>query len=183
LSKDSNLPIRVNQAGMIPIIFAVSMLTFPVLVSQFIQKSSNIYIQNISSFILNHLQKTGIAYTVLYFALIIIFTFFYVSITFNPDQIAENIQKRGAFIPGIRPGKQTSEYIGKVSNAMNLFGGVFIAFIATIPLIISLFFEGGASTGTLLISGSGLIIIVGVILDLARQLQTELMLHHYKKLY
>src|SRR3989339_563450 len=178
-SVDSSLPIRVNQAGMIPIIFAVSILTFPVIVAQVFSSSTNPLIQSVASFILNHLQETGLTYISTYFVLILLFTYFYVSITFDTDLVAENIQKRGGFIPGIRPGKQTSEYIKKVSDAMNLYGGVFIGAIATIPLLIQFTFsEWNLGSAALLISGAGIIIVVGVVLDLSRQIQTELMLHH-----
>ncbi len=181
---DSSLPIRVNQAGMIPIIFAVSIMTFPVILAQILNSSANPMVQNVSNFIVNNFQQTNPLYIIIYFSLIIVFTFFYVSVTFDPDQVAENIQKRGGFIPGIRPGKQSSAYIAKVSNAMNLYGGLLIAFIAVMPLLIQvLFSEFSFGASALLISGSGLLIIVSVVLDLARQLQTELMLHHYKKLY
>ncbi|OGJ52332.1 preprotein translocase subunit SecY [Candidatus Peregrinibacteria bacterium RIFOXYB2_FULL_32_7] len=181
---DTSLPIRVNQAGMIPIIFAISLMTFPTIIAQIFNSSENLYMQKIITFILTYFQETNLLYISLYFFLIFVFTFFYVGITFNPDDLAENIQKRGGFIPGIRPGKQTSEYIQRVSNAMNLFGGLFIGFIAIVPILAQFFFsEFNLGSATLLISGAGILIIVGVILDLFRQIKTELALHHYKKLY
>jgi len=123
-------------------------------------------------------------YMISYFLLIIAFTYFYVSITFNPDQIAETIQKRGGFIPGIRPGKQTAEYLHKVSNRLNLFGGVFIAFIAVSPIVIQQLASGTSSGSVpMLISGAGMIIVVGVVLELIRQVNAQLIMHNYEKFY
>jgi preprotein translocase subunit SecY len=126
----------------------------------------------------------GIPYLVLYFLLIIGFTYFYVGITFKPDQVAENIQKRGGYIPGIRPGKQTAEYIAKVSSYLNLYGGLFIGFVAVFPLIMQKIFTNmqfGAIQ--MLLSGAGIIIVAGVVLELVRQINTQLVMHDYKKFY
>jgi len=117
----------------------------------------------------------------LYFLLIIAFSYFYVSVTFNPENVAENIQKRGGFIPGIRPGSQTAEFLGNVSSRMNLFGGLFLAFIATIPILFTKYTT--LSAGDLIISGSGLIIVVGVVLELIRQIDAQMVMHDYDKLY
>lgn len=182
-SEKSGLPIRVNQAGMIPIIFAISMMTFPSVLAQFFQASASLRLQNVSAFILKYFDATNPSYfyMALYFILIILFSYFYVSVTFNPEQVAENIQKRGGFIPGIRPGSQTAEYLGKVSNRMNLFGGTFIALIAVAPILFTKYTTLTASD--LIISGSGLIIVVGVVLDLMRQINAQLVMHDYDKLY
>lgn len=180
----SSLPIRVNQAGMIPIIFAVSVISFPSLLSSFFQNSTNGTLQTIGAFLASNFHQGGLLYLIFYFLLVIAFTFFYVSITFNPDQVAENIQKRGGYIPGIRPGKETSDYLGKVSNRLNLFGGFFIAFIAVSPtLLLMLFTSLAMGTVPTLIGGAGLIIIVGVVLELLRQVNAQLVMHDYNKLY
>ena len=123
----SVLPIRVNQAGMIPIIFAVSMVTFPSVMAQFFSSSQSATLQSIADFINKYLSSNNPSYfyIVVYFLLIIAFSYFYVSVTFNPENVAENIQKRGGFIPGIRPGSQTAEFLGKTSSHLNLFGGTF----------------------------------------------------------
>lgn len=180
----SSLPLRVNQAGMIPIIFAVSVISFPGLLASFFSNSANGTLQSIGSFIATYLHQSSPLYMLLYFLLVIGFTFFYVSITFNPEQVAENIQKRGGYIPGIRPGKETSGYLQKVSNRLNLSGGLFIAFIAISPMLLNSFFTN-LSLGTVptLISGAGLIIIVGVVLELLRQINAQLVMHDYNKLY
>jgi preprotein translocase subunit SecY len=132
----SNLPIKINQAGMIPIIFSLSVVSFPGIIAQFMQNSSDNNVKAVAEFIKANFAANSAGYLVTYFLLIIAFTFFYVSITFNPEQVAENIQKRGGYIPGIRPGKQTVSYLNDISNRLNLWGGLFIAFIAISPNII-----------------------------------------------
>ncbi len=179
----ANLPIRVNQAGMIPIIFAISMMTFPSVIAQFFRGSQSPALHNIADFILKYFNATNptYLYMLLYFLLIIAFSYFYVSVTFNPDQIAENIQKRGGFIPGIRPGSQTADFLANVSSRMNLFGGVFLGIVATIPILFTKYTT--LSSGDLIITGSGLIIVVGVVLELIRQIDAQLVMHDYDKLY
>jgi len=183
-SDNSTLPIRINQAGMVPIIFAVSLVTFPGIIAQFLQNAPQQWLKDVSSWITTYFQQNSAPYLVAYFVLILAFTFFYVSITFNPEQVAENIQKRGGYIPGIRPGKQTAEYLQKVSDRLNLYGGLFIGFIAILPVILenvsSAFSFGSVPT---IITGAGLIIIAGVVLELIRQVNAQLVMHDYNKLY
>jgi preprotein translocase subunit SecY len=183
-SEQSHLPIRINQAGMIPIIFAVSLVSFPQIIAQFLQKASSEWLRNLAESMNTLFQVNSPLYIIVYALLIIGFTYFYVSITFKPDDIAENIQKRGGYIPGIRPGKQTAEYIGKISSRLNLFGGVFLSFIAVLPMLIQTIFTSLAiGTVQLLISGAGMIIIVGVVLELIRQVNAQLIMHDYNKFY
>lgn len=179
----ATLPIRVNQAGMIPIIFAISMMTFPSVVAQFFRSSASTSLQSVADFILKYINATNPSYLYMgiYFLLIIAFSYFYVSVTFNPDQVAENVQKRGGFVPGIRPGRQTADFLANVSSRMNLFGGLFLAVIATIPILFTKYTT--LSSGDLIISGSGLIIVVGVVLELIRQINAQLVMHDYDKLY
>ena len=127
------------------------------------------------------LYSCPLVYIVVYFLLIVAFSYFYVSVTFNPDNVAENIQKRGGFIPGIRPGRQTADFLAKVSNHMNLFGGSFIAIVAIVPILFTKYTTLAA--GVLIISGAGLIIMVGVVLELIRQIDSQLVMHDYEKLY
>jgi preprotein translocase subunit SecY len=182
--EQASLPMRVNQAGMIPIIFAVSVVTFPSVLGQFFANANSAWLQSLGNFFVNYFHSQSALYLILYFLLILGFTFFYVSITFNPDDIAENIQKRGGFIPGIRPGKQTADYIRKTSSHLNLWGGLMIGFVAVAPIIIQNVFQG-ASTGSIpiIISGASLIIIVGVVSDLIRRVNSQLLSHHYDKFY
>ncbi|MEK7523444.1 MAG: preprotein translocase subunit SecY [Patescibacteria group bacterium] len=181
--EQSALPIRINQAGMIPIIFAVSLVSFPSLLAQFFQRSGTEWLKSTGEFLSVYFAPNSTLYLILYFLLIILFTYFYVSITFNAKQVAENIQKRGGYIPGIRPGSQTVEYLGKISNRLNLFGGVFLALIAVAPILLQIAFSG-SQLGSVpsLISGAGLIIIVGVVLELVRQINAQLIMHDYEKL-
>lgn len=177
-SSKGGLPIKVNQAGMIPIIFAISMITFPTLVAQFFPGNP------VADWIINNFSNSQVssAYIASLFLFVLAFTYFYVSITFNPEQVAENIQKRGGYIPGIRPGKETSHYLGQISNRLNLWGGLFIGFIAAGPILLQrVFVDLNLGTIQLLMSGSGIIIIVGVIVELNRQVNTQLMQENYDK--
>lgn len=175
-----HLPIRLNQAGMIPIIFAVSLITLPQIFAQFMATAPNF--QGVVRFINTYLNPStpSVVYLMCYFALVVVFTFFFVSVTFRPDQLAETIQKRGGFIPGIRPGAQTAAIIAKTSNHLNLWGGTFLATIAVIPLLFTRY--STLSSSDLLISGSGMIIIVGVVMDLIRQVNAQMLAHDYEKL-
>lgn len=182
-SGDANLPIRINQAGMIPIIFAFAIISFPIIISQFLQGAKSEWLRNVAKWLIENFTTSSILYIAIYFILNIVFTFFYVSITFNPTEVAENIQKRGGYVPGIRPGTQTAEYLAKVSNHLNLFGGVFIGLIAVIPMLYQKFFPGSIGSLQTLLSGAGMIIVVGVVLDLIRQVNAQLIMHDYKKFY
>jgi preprotein translocase subunit SecY len=182
--EQAQLPLRVNQAGMIPIIFAVSMVTFPSVIGQFLVNAESAWLQKVGEFAINYFQSESTLYIILYFLLIIAFTYFYVSVTFNPEQVAENIQKRGGFIPGIRPGKQTAEYLSKVSNRLNLWGGLMIAGIAVSPILIQDLFQGfNFGSVPIIISGASLIIIVGVVMDLIRRVNAQMITHHYDRFY
>lgn len=182
--EQASLPMKVNQAGMIPIIFAVSVVTFPSVLGQFFANARSEWLRGLGNFFVNYFQSQSALYLSLYFILIIAFTFFYVSITFNPDDVAENIQKRGGFIPGIRPGKQTADYIRKTSSHLNLWGGLMIGFVALAPILIQRFFQDvGTGSIPIIISGASLIIIVGVVSDLIRQINAQLLSHHYDKFY
>jgi preprotein translocase subunit SecY len=174
------IPVRLNQAGMIPIIFAVSLITLPTIVAQFLQTAPRF--QGVVRAINTYFNSTNPSwfYIAFYFLLVIAFTYFYVSVTFKPTDLAESIQKRGGFIPGMRPGKQTADLLAKTSNRLNLWGGVFLGIVAIIPLLFSKFSSLGNSN--LLISGSGLIIVVGVVMELIRQVNARMLAHDYDKL-
>jgi preprotein translocase subunit SecY len=180
----SNLPMKINQAGMIPIIFALSVVSMPSILAQFMKNSPNETLKGIAEFILANFTANSPLHLILYFLLIIAFTYFYVSITFNPEQVAENIQKRGGYIPGIRPGKQTVKYLADISSHLNLWGGLFIALIAISPNIIKTL-TGAFSMGSVssIISGAGMIIVVSVVLEVIRQINAQLVMHDYNKLY
>lgn len=174
------IPIRINQAGMIPIIFAVSLITLPAILAQFLQTAPRF--QWLVSIITTYFnaQNPGWPYIIMYFLLVLAFTYFYVSVTFKPKEVAESIQKRGGFIPGLRPGQQTAAMLEKTSNRLNLWGGSFLGLVAIVPLIFTKYSTLNAND--LLISGSGLIIVVGVVMELIRQVNAQMLAHDYDKL-
>lgn len=176
----SYFPIRVNQAWMIPIIFAVSIVTFPAILGQILANTSADQTKQIGTFLLQHfsIQNPSWFFIGVYFSLVLAFSFFYVSITFDTDKVAESIQKRGGYIPGIRPGVETADYLQRVSNHLNLYGGSFLAFIAVLPYILSKIM--GQSID-FIISASGLIIIVSVVLDIIRKVDSEMKMFDYSK--
>ncbi len=181
-AQKSSLPLRLNQAGMIPIIFAIAMITFPSLIAQFMKVSESDTLKRVADWILANLSTANPSYfyIIIYFILVWGFSYFYVSITFKPDQIAENIQKRGGFIPGIRPGAQTAEYLSKTSMNLTFWGGMFLAIVAMLPLLFTKFTP--LQSSDLIISGSGLIIVVGVVLELKRQVNAQMVAHDYDKI-
>lgn len=186
----SYFPIRVNQAGMIPIIFAVSLITFPSIIGQVLAQRSGGQLGDIGRFLAEYfsMQNPSWWFILVYFLLIVGFSYFYVSITFNTTDVAESIQKRGGYIPGVRPGKETAEYLSKVSNHLNLFGGTFLAIIAVFPYVITklnAIYNFFPVTGLidLVIPGAGLIIVVGVILEIIRRVDTDMKSFNYKKFY
>jgi len=169
------LPLRVNQAGVIPIIFALSILLFPQMIFQFLSTAvTNGTVQAISTFILNIL-KNGWFYSIFYFLLVFLFTYFYTAVTFDPHAISENLQKNGAFIPGVRPGQSTSEYIGKVLTRITLVGAIFLGLIAVLPLAMR------AITGiqSLAIGGTALLIAVSVVIDLVKKVDAQVSMREY----
>ena len=176
----SYFPIKVNQAGMIPIIFSISIITFPAIIGQILSNSNGANASRVGEILVQYfsLENPSWIFIVIYFLLVLAFAFFYVSITFDTDRVAENIQKRGGYIPGIRPGDDTANYLQRVSNHLNLFGGWFLALIAVLPYVLGKFL--GQSVD-LIISGAGLIIIVSVILDVIRKVDGEMKMFDYSK--
>jgi preprotein translocase subunit SecY len=169
------LPLRVNQAGVIPIIFALSILLFPQMIFQFLASGvSNPIIQNIASHILAVL-KNGWFYSIFYFIMVFLFTYFYTAVTFDPHAISENLQKNGAFIPGVRPGVSTAEYIAKVLTRITLVGAIFLGLIAVLPLAMK------AVTGisSLAIGGTALLIVVSVVIDLMKKIDAQVSMREY----
>ena len=176
----SYFPIRINQAWMVPIIFAVSIVTFPSILGKILSSQSWATAKSIWEFLVSHLdmQNPSWWFIAVYFFLVVLFSFFYVSITFNTDNIAESIQKRWWYIPWKRPWIETSEYLSKVSSHLNLFGWSFLALIAIMPYVISKLMN---QTVDFIISASWLIIIVSVILDIIRRIDSEMKMFDYSK--
>ena len=174
----SYLPIRVNQVGMVPIIFAASVAVIPNILLQYLSKSNH------ASGISNILYKGAvflsgdIAYSVFYFLLIILFTYFYTSIIFKADKVAENLNKQGAYIPGVRPGKETEDYLNNISNKLVFAGSMFLALVAIVPNIMSKIF--GISS---IMSGSSLLIVVGVVIETVKELEAYAMQNDYEDKY
>lgn len=168
------LPIRVNQAGVMPIIFALSILLFPQMIVNFLTGVENAVVQRVSEFILQFLNN-GWLYSAAYFILVFVFTYFYTAITFEPESIATNLQKNGAFIPGVRPGRSTASHINKIVTRLTLVGATFLALIAVLPLAMR------AITGnaTLAIGGTALLIVVAVVIDLVNKIDAQLTMREY----
>lgn len=177
----SYFPIRINQAWMIPIIFAISLVTFPGIVWQIMANSTAENTAKVWKLLLQYfsMQNPGWIFIVVYFVFVLIFSFFYVSITFNTDQVAESIQKRWGYIPWIRPGSETAEYLAKVSTHLNLFWWSFLALIAVLPYILQKLMPG--QQVDFLISWAWLIILVSTILDLIRKVDSEMKMFDYSK--
>jgi len=168
------LPLRVNQAGVIPIIFALSILLFPQMIVSFLANVDNALIHTISTALLA-IFSNGWFYSIFYFVLVFVFTYFYTAVTFDPNTIATNLQKNGAFIPGVRPGTPTSEYIGSVLTRITLVGAVFLALVAVLPLAMRAI-TGNAS---LAIGGTALLIVVSVVLDFIKKIDAQVSMREY----
>jgi len=171
----THLPLRVNQAGVIPIIFALSILLFPQMIVGFLAQSSNGAIRQISEAVLSFISSSWF-YGVAYFVLVFLFTYFYTAVTFDPDQISSNLQKQGAFVPGIRPGRPTSDFLSKILTRITLLGALFLGFIAVLPVIM----QGVTGVAALTIGGTGLLIVVSVVLETIKQVEAQLVMREYE---
>ena len=169
------LPIKINQAGVIPIIFAVSVVLIPSFVSGPLLASTNSTLQNIGSFLAINFTQQSILYNVLYFLLVVGFTYFYTSVQFNPEKIAEDIKKRGGFVPGIRPGKATTQYLGSVIARITLPGALFLGGIAVLPFLI----QSSLGLSSFAIGGTSLLIVVSVVLETIRQVESLMVTKNY----
>jgi len=170
------LPLKVNHAGVIPIIFALSILLFPGMIGNFLKVSQNATIAHLGTGLVN-LFNNHWFYGIFYFLLVFLFTFFYTSITFEPKMIAENLQKNGAFIPGYRPGETTAHYLSHTAQRVTLFGAIFLGLVAVIPMILQ------ATTGitTLVIGGTSILIMVSVALETINQIKAQLVMREYEE--
>ena len=169
------LPLRINQAGVMPIIFALSLLLFPQLAGAYLGGlTSHPILASIGHALSGFTQSTW-AYALAYFLLVFLFTYFYTAITFDPHQLAENLQKTGAFIPGVRPGNQTEEYIANITSRITFIGGLFLGFIAVIPLILKQL----TGVTSIAVGGTALLIVVSVVLDLLKRIDAQLSMREY----
>ena len=171
----THLPFRVNMAGVIPIIFAISLILFPSAIAQFFVNAKSAWLAHLALGIIRLFQNQ-LFYAVLYFVLVVGFTYFYTSIIFQPHKIAENLQKQGGFIPGVRPGRETESYLGKVMNRLNLTGALFLGAIALLPLIV----QAIVGSRSLSIGGTSILIVVAVAIETAKQIEAQITVHEYE---
>lgn len=176
-SVDSHLPLRVNMTGVIPIIFAISVILFPPTLAQFFFSAQNAMIVDWAHKVYNLFQNQTF-YAIIYFLLVVAFTFFYSSVVFKPEQVAENLQKQGAFVPGIRPGKPTEQYLKYIVNRVLLAGAIFLGIIAVLPTIM----QQATGLQALSIGGTSILIVVGVVIEIVQQINAQLTMHNYETL-
>jgi len=174
--QSTHIPLQVNSAGMIPLIFAVSIMLLPGVVASYFVDSEITWLANISGTVSAIFNSEGNIYWILYFALVIGFTYFYTDIVFEQQNLAEMLQRQGGFVPGIRPGKRTADYLSGVLRRITLVGAVFLGVIAILPFLI----RGVAGTGQMLVTSTGLLIVVGTVLDTMKQLEAQLLMRHYE---
>lgn len=170
------LPLRINQAGVIPIIFAVSLVLIPSFAGQYFAQVPQPSLQAIGKFLVANFQVNSLVYNLTYFILVIGFTYFYTAVIFNPNKIAEEIKKAGAFIPGVRPGSATAAYLNHILVRITLAGAIFLGMVAILPSLASQF----TNITTLVIGGTGILIVVSVILDTAKQFESKLVERNYE---
>ena len=178
--QSSHIPIKVNMSGVLPIIFAQSIASIPATIGMFVpsatQEGTGWYT------FLKVFDNRGLLYSIVYFLLIIMFSYFYSTIQFNPVEVSNNLKKNGGFIPGFRPGKPTTDFLNKVISRITLFGAIYLAIVALLPTIVgNIMVAAGSSMGrNLMIGGTSIIIIVGVALETTKALEAQLMMRHYK---
>jgi preprotein translocase subunit SecY len=170
----SHIPLRLNMGGVIPIIFAISIILFPSIIGQFFVNAKSSWIQEAAQWTLEMFQNQTF-YGVVYFLLVFGFAYFYTAVIFHPDQVAENLQKQGGFIPGIRPGRPTAEYLDFVSNRILFTGATFLSLVAVLPLIVQVF----TGNSNLVIGGTSILIIVAVVIDSIKQIEAQLTMRQY----
>ncbi len=170
------IPLRVNSAGMIPLIFAVSIMVFPGMVANFLASSSREGVRDFGGTLTRLFSPNSVQYNIIYFLMVVGFTYFYTMVIFQQQKIPENLQRQGAFIPGVRPGKNTAVYLMRVLTRITLIGALFLGLVAILPFIASRI----TGVQTLLLSATSLLIVVGVAIDTMRQLEAQLMMRNYE---
>lgn len=174
--QSTHIPLQVNSAGMIPLIFAVSIMIFPGVIASYFIYSQTEWVARIANFVYKLFDSSSVTYWLIYFFLVIGFTYFYTDTVFRQQNLAENLQRQGGFIPGIRPGRNTDEYLNRVVQRITFVGALFLGTVAILPFIAQ------KTTGTqiMLITSTGLLIVVGVVLDSMKQLEAQLLMRHYE---
>ncbi|HEX8973953.1 MAG TPA: preprotein translocase subunit SecY [Patescibacteria group bacterium] len=171
----THLPLRINQAGVIPIIFAMSIMLFPGMIATFLERASNPNVAHWATSV-NALFQNQWFYGSAYFILIVLFTYFYTAVVFDPEKIAENLQKQGGYIPGIRPGKTTADHLYRISSRITLAGALFLGAIAVLPFII----QGVTGIQNLRIGGTSVLIVVSVVIETIKQIESQLVMRDYE---
>lgn len=174
---DTHLPLRVNQAGVIPIIFAIAIIMFPPMIAQLFLYVKTAWIATAASWIIQTFQNQ-LFYGVTYFVMVVAFTYFYTAVIFHPDQIAENLQKQGGFVPGIRPGQNTAAYLQKIVTRIVFIGALFLGIIAVLPLITAQI----TNTQSLVVGGTSLLIVVSVVIEMFNQINAQLSMRDYEEI-
>lgn len=174
--QSTHIPLRVNSAGMIPLIFAQSIMIFPGTIASYFVYSANATVGGVATWIASMFSPQSNLYWIMYFFLVLGFTYFYTSVVFQQQNLPESLQKQGGFVPGIRPGKPTETYLNGVLNRITLVGAVFLGLVAVLPWLTRDLTE----TTTMLITSTGMLIVVGVVLDTMKQLEAQLMMRHYE---
>ena len=174
--QSTHVPLRVNSSGMIPLIFAISILIFPGVIAGYFVGSSNGFISGVANGVVNAFNQNSPVYWIAYFLMVVVFTFFYTDVIFRQQNLPEVLQQQGGFIPGIRPGKRTEDYLNGVLQRITLIGALFLGLVAILPFLL----RDVTETTTLIITSTGLLIVVGVVLDTMKQLQAQLLMRHYE---
>lgn len=172
----SYLPLRVNQAGVIPIIFAISFVLLPTLIAQYLKGVPNPRALEISTLLTSLFSPAGVFYNAFYFLLVVAFTYFYTAVTFNPEKISEDIKKYGGFIPGIRPGRSTADYLGRIIQRITLAGALFLGLMAVLPTLA----QGLTKVSTFTLGGTSILIIVSVVLETLKQVKSQIDTRSYE---
>lgn len=171
----NHLPLKVNMAGVIPIIFAISIILFPRVFAQFFTDAKSEWLRQAAVFTMSMFDNQ-LVYGVVYFLLVFFFSYFYTAVIFHPDRVAENLQNQGGFVPGIRPGKPTAEYLNFVSNRILLVGALFLSIIAVMPVAL----QGFTGNASLVIGGTSILIVVNVVIETVKQIEAQLTMREYE---
>jgi preprotein translocase subunit SecY len=174
--QSTHIPLQVNSAGMIPLIFAISIILFPGVIASYFVNAQVALVKSVAQFVYRLFDSNGPVYWILYFVLVVGFTYFYTDVIFRQQNLPESLQRQGGFIPGIRPGTRTAEYLGGVLRRITIVGALFLGLVAILPYLVRPF----VGTNQMLLTSTGLLIVVGVVLDTMKQLEAQLLMRHYE---